>query len=92
MPRAKGKSISATSNVSKHGARFEDARAVFRDPFALELIDDRQDYGDIRYILIGQSGRDILVVAYTDRNDRNRIISVRKAEPNERRFYHESNR
>lgn len=82
----------ATSNFEKHGIGFEDARAVFRDPFAVELFDDREDHGEERYILIGLSVSGILVVIYTERNERNRIISVRKAEPNEQRYYHESDR
>ena len=81
----------ATSNFEKHGVGFEDARAVFRDPFAVELLDDREDYGEERYVLIGMSASKILVIACTKRNERIRIISVRKAEPNERRYYHESN-
>ena len=82
----------ATSNFDKHGIGFEDARAVFRDPFAVELFDDREDHGEERYILIGLSVSGIIVVVYTERNERNRIISARKAEPNEQRYYHESNR
>lgn len=81
----------AASNFAKHGVGFEDARSVFRDPFAIELLDDRKDYGEERYILIGMSVDGILVVVYTERNERNRIISVRKAEPNEQRYYVESN-
>ncbi len=81
----------ATSNFEKPGVGFEDARAVFRDPFAVELFDDRKDYGEERYILIGMSVNGVLVVVYTERNEGNRIISVRKAEPNEKRYYHESN-
>jgi uncharacterized DUF497 family protein len=34
----------AVSNYGKHGVRFEAARNVFKDPFAVELIDDRHDY------------------------------------------------
>ncbi len=75
----------------KHGVTFEQARAVFRDPFAIELLDDRKDYNEDRYILIGMSATNLLVVVHTERNDRNRIISARRAEPNERRFYHEQN-
>ena len=81
----------AASNAEKHGVTFEQARAVFRDPFAIELRDDREDYGEDRYILIGMAAANLLVVVYTERHDRNRIISARKAEPNERRFYHEQN-
>lgn len=64
---------------------------MFRDPFAVELLDDREAYFEERYILIGMSTANVLVVVYTERNDRNRIISARKAQPNERRFYHEQN-
>ncbi|MEX2616488.1 MAG: BrnT family toxin [Alphaproteobacteria bacterium] len=82
----------AASNAEKHGVTFEQACLVFRDPFAIELLDDREDYDEDRYILIGMAANSFLVVVYTERNDRNRIISARKAEPNERRFYHEQNR
>ena len=82
----------AASNWEKHGVRFEDACSVFRDPFAVELLDDREAYGEERYILIGITLNGLLVVVYTERNDRHRIISARKAEPNEQRFYHEANR
>lgn len=81
----------AASNAKKHGVTFEQARSVFRDPFAVELLDDRQAYFEERYILIGMSTANVLVVVYTERNDRNRIISARRAQPNERRFYHEQN-
>ena len=81
----------AAQNAQKHGVTFDEARAVFRDPFAIELLDDREDYGEDRYILIGMSATGVLVIVYVDRQERNRIISARKAEPNERRFYHEQN-
>ncbi|WP_419906528.1 hypothetical protein [Hoeflea sp.] len=38
------------------------------------------------------SVKGVLVVVHTERDDRHRIISARKAEPNEQRFYHEENR
>ncbi|MEM1195668.1 MAG: BrnT family toxin [Pseudomonadota bacterium] len=82
----------AAQNLSKHGVSFEEAKAVFRDPFAIELLDDRHDYGEERHILIGMSASNVLVVVHTDRNDKHRIISARKAEPNERKFYHDENR
>ncbi len=81
----------AESNIEKHGVGFEEACGVFRDPFAIELLDDRDDYGEDRYILIGMAAPGVLVVVYTVRDERNRIISARRAEPNERRFYHEQN-
>jgi hypothetical protein len=81
----------AASNFAKHGVSFDEARAVFRDPFAIELLDDREDYGEDRFILIGVSMSEILVVVHTERNERNRLISARRAEPNEQRFYYDSN-
>lgn len=81
----------AASNAAKHGVSFAQACSVFRDPFAIELLDDREDYNEDRYILIGMSAGSLLVVVHTERDHRNRIISARKAEPTERRFYHEQN-
>ena len=81
----------ANANAEKHGVTFEQARSVFRDPLAIELLDDREDYSEDRYILIGLSAASVLVVVHTQREDRSRIISARKAEPNEHRFYHDQN-
>ena len=81
----------AIRNLAKHGVSFECARAVFRDPFAVELLDDRATYGEERYILIGMAPDSLLVVVHTPRDGSQRIISARRAEPNERRFYHEAN-
>lgn len=81
----------AAANAEKHGVTFEQARSVFRDPFAIELLDDREDYSEDRFILIGMSAAGVLVVVHSQREHRSRIISARKAEPNERRFYHDQN-
>ena len=79
----------AAENVKKHGVTFEEARDVFRDPLAIELLDDREAYGEDRFVLIGMTRSRVLVVVYVLREQRNRIISARRAEPNERRAYHE---
>ena len=79
------------SNLEKHGVSFEKARRVFRDPLAIEFYDDRQDYDEERYILVGMTGSHVLVVVYTEREACYRIISARNAEPNERRYYYEEN-
>lgn len=79
----------AASNLAKHKVSFKQARDVFRDPFAIELLDDREDYGEVRLILIGMTAERMLVVVYTIRDEKVRIISAREAEANERRFYHE---
>ena len=55
-----GKSV---ANFAKHGVSFEAARNVFRDPFAMELLDDRFDYGEERYAIIGMASGRLLFVA-----------------------------
>jgi uncharacterized DUF497 family protein len=42
----------AVANWQKHGVSFEEAMGAFRDPFAIEIIDDRMDYGEERINLI----------------------------------------
>jgi uncharacterized protein len=62
----------AASNYAKHGVRFEAARAVFKDPFAIEEIDDRENYGEERFILIGMASGRLFAVVYTMRGDERR--------------------
>jgi len=81
----------AAANLARHNISFEQAKGVFRDPFAIEFLDDRQDYSENRYILIGLTEDHILAIVYTERNERTRIISARRAEPHERKRYHEEN-
>ena len=81
----------AADNLAKHGVSFEAASWVFLDPFAIERLDDRRDYGEERFVIIGMVDERLLFVAFTMRDDRIRIISARGAEPLERREYHEEN-
>lgn len=76
----------AATNLRKHGVRFTDAHAVLEAPRALTIEDHHPD--EERYVTIGLDalGR-VLVVCYTWREDRVRVISVRKATPTERRDY-----
>ena len=81
----------AAENYATHGVQFEAAREVFHDPFALEWLDDRADYGEDRYIILGMVENRLLYVAHTLRGEKIRLISARGAEPQERRQYHEEN-
>ncbi len=81
----------AAANYAKHGVTFEAACDVFKDAFAIEQVDDRQNYGEERWTILGIARERLLLVAYTMRGDRIRIISARAAEPYERREYHEQN-
>jgi uncharacterized DUF497 family protein len=79
----------AARNEADHGVSFEMATLAFGDPFALEWLNDREDYGEERYVILGMVDGRLLYVAYTIRGDVYRIISARGAEANERRRYHE---
>jgi uncharacterized protein len=60
-----------------------------KDPFAIDQIDDRHDYGEERWTILGIARDRLLLVTYTMRKNSIRIISARAAEPYERREYHE---
>ena len=80
----------ARANTTKHGVEFRDAQRVFQDPFSIEWEDDREDYGEERRIRLGIVQGRLLFVVYTMLDEETvRIISARKARPNERRKYHE---
>jgi uncharacterized protein len=82
----------AAENYAKHGVSFAAARQVFADPSAIEWVDDRYDYGEERFIIIGMVAGRLLFVAYTMRSGTVRIVSARGAEPYEKRKYHEENK
>ncbi|OYY31952.1 MAG: hypothetical protein B7X69_04090 [Sulfurovum sp. 39-42-12] len=79
-------------NIKKHGISFEEAKEVFLDPMHISKLDHRFDYFEERWITLGVTSEDkILVVANMffddDGNEIIRIISARKANQNERVFY-----
>jgi len=76
----------ATANLRKHGIEFADAVTVFADPLAATRADDEPD--EERFVTIGvEASGELLVVVYTWRGSRIRIISARKATRRERRDY-----
>jgi uncharacterized protein len=82
----------ALTNVEKHGVSFDEASTVFADDFSLTLYDERHSTYEDRYIDIGTSiNNRLLVVVYTERTERIRIISARPATANERRQYEQRN-
>ena len=82
-----------TTNQKKHGVSFEEAKEIFEDPLHIALLDERFDYFEERWVVIGRSGsgRTLVVAAlfYFDEQDEEvlRIISAREATPHERRQY-----
>jgi uncharacterized protein len=82
----------AEANFSAHGVSFHLAKTVFNDPFAIERLDDREDYGEDRFVMIGMAeGNVLLFVAYTEREERIRIISARRATQDEQEDYFRQN-
>lgn len=82
----------AARNLRKHGVSFEDAELVFYDSRRVEAYDGREDYGEDRWATIGFAYSAVLYVVYTvRRKDTIRLISVRKANANERKQYREAN-
>lgn len=77
----------AETNFRLHGVSFEDVLPVFLDPWRLEELDDREDYGEMRYYTIGMVNDVVLAVVYTWRGDCMRIVSARKATRAEQRKY-----
>jgi hypothetical protein len=77
----------ADTNLKKHGVRFSDAEAVLFDPNALSF-EDTTAQGEQRFVVIGMDHLwRLLVVVYTDRGNRIRLISARPATRSERRDY-----
>ena len=77
-------------NVRKHGVTFEEAKTVFNDPFAITIADPDHSAEEERYLDIGLSVKErVLVVWYTEREENIRIIGCRRATPSERKTYEE---
>ena len=80
----------ATINLRKHNISFHEASTVFGDSLSMTFPDPDHSIEEDRYVIIGmsESGK-LLVVSHTDRENRTRIISARRATRQERRFYEE---
>ena len=82
----------AEANWRNHGVSFELAKTVFQDPFAVERLDDRKDYGEERFVIIGMAEGDyLLYVAYAERGERIRLISARAVTQHEQADYYKQN-
>jgi uncharacterized DUF497 family protein len=80
----------AARNLDKHRVEFGEASTVFSDPLSMTFPDPDHSIDEDRYIIIGTSDRGrVLIVSHTDREDRIRIISARKATRHERKAYEE---
>jgi uncharacterized DUF497 family protein len=76
----------AEQNLRKHSVSFDEAVTVFYDPLSATFDDPDHSVGEHRYITIGFSSRDrLLVVGYTERGAVLRIINARAATTHERK-------
>ena len=78
----------ARSNKRKHGVSFEEASTVFGDPLSVTIADPAHSRGEDRFVTIGTSlNNKLIVVVHTDRDGIIRIISARRATRNEKQQY-----
>lgn len=77
-------------NLRKHGVSFDEAATVFGDPLAVTFFDPDHSDDEDRFLTFGYSADGILlIVSHTDREERTRIISARRATRRERKIYEE---
>lgn len=76
----------AEKNFHTHGYEFSICEQLFLGEFT-DQVDDKRDYGEQRHIATGSVASTVLVAVYTLRNEGKRIISVRRANRNERKGY-----
>lgn len=80
----------AAANQYKHGVTFNEAATVFIDPLSLTIPDALHSDEEDRFLILGQSTHNrLLVVSFTERGDNIRIISARVASRRERKDYEE---
>ena len=76
-----------SANIAKHGLSLVEGDGVLNDPLGLTIEDDSAE-GEPRWITIGANASgEVLVVVWTERDDGERLISVRKAGAKERKEY-----
>ncbi|MFQ5771201.1 MAG: BrnT family toxin [bacterium] len=78
----------AKKTIKIHGVSFDEASTSFKDTLSLTIYDPLHSDEEDRFVLIGNSYKNrLLVVVHTERGDKIRIISARKATKNERKQY-----
>ena len=76
----------ARRNLRKHGVSFDEAVTAFYDPLSATFDDPDHSIGEQRYITVGFSSQNrLVVVGHTERGEVVRIISARLATAHERK-------
>ncbi len=73
-------------NIKKHGIDFVDVPAMFEHDI-VTVMDDRFDYGETRYQTLGLLKSRVIMVVHTESETVIRLISARKANKHEEKFY-----
>lgn len=74
-------------NQRKHGISFQEAATIFEGPVL--TLEDPGAHNEVREQSLGLlNGMVVILVIHTDRHDTRRIISARRATPNERKRFH----
>lgn len=81
----------AKANLRNHKISFDEAKTVFADINSITIFDPKHSDTEARFIDIGLSAQGrLLVVVYTERADRIRLISCRQATPGEQKRYEQN--
>lgn len=81
----------AAANFKKHDVGFEEALTVFADPLAAIFDDPDHSVDERRELIIGHSTKQrLLIVSFTERDDRVRIIAARNVTARERQDYEQN--
>jgi uncharacterized DUF497 family protein len=66
-------------NIGKHGIDFVDAWRIFEAPMLVD-IDDREDYGELRFFGIGFLKNFVVAIVFTESDEQTiRVVSIRRA-------------
>lgn len=77
-------------NINKHKVDFNEAKSIFDDPMQISLSDPDHSVDEFRYLTIGMSENNrLLIIAHTFRDGKIRIITARKPTRRERINYEE---
>ena len=86
MPMSTWDESKRQRNIKIHGMDFEGADAIW-DNFTVTREDVREDYGEKRMVTFGILNGEVVVLVHTDRKKDMHVISLRKAEKYEARYY-----
>jgi len=75
-------------NLQRHEIDFVDAGQIFEHE-VFTFIDDRFNYGEIRFVSFGLLDGAVVTIVYTEADEIIRVISIRKATKNEQQIYFE---